>query len=145
MDKDDAVKEESKTEDKNKIDKKLLKSFLRDIADQCHCEIEDIIDFELGIHDTQPSALIGLHEEFISSPRLDNMLSTLTAIDAILHEAAHPSENSNVSMICLFDHEEVGSASAQGADSALLPDTLERIYYNLANTAKAESEKENLF
>ena len=59
MDKDDT--EEVKSDDKNRIDKKLLKSFLRDIADQCHCEIEDIVDFELGIHDTQPSALIGLH------------------------------------------------------------------------------------
>lgn len=50
MDKDDT--EEVKSDDKNRIDKKLLKSFLRDIADQCHCEIEDIVDFELGIHDT---------------------------------------------------------------------------------------------
>lgn len=142
MDKD-ADPEEGKKEDgdKNKIEKKLLKTFLREIADQCCCEIDDIVDFELGIHDAQPSALIGLFEEFISSPRLDNMLSSLCSIDAILSEAATPSENSNISMICLFDHEEVGSASAQGADSALLPDALERIYYSIAKTAGADMGK----
>lgn len=73
------------------------------------------------------------------------MLSSLAAMDAILHDAAHPNENSNVSMICLFDHEEIGSASAQGADSALLPDTLERIFYNLAASSKEDGEKEKLF
>ncbi len=83
MDKDIPEAEEAKT-DGDAIDKKLLRSFLREIADQCHCEIEDIVDFELGIHDAQPSALIGLFEEFISSPRLDNMLSSLTCIDALL-------------------------------------------------------------
>ena len=61
---------------------------------------------------------MGLHQEFISSPRLDNLGSSLVALDSLLHVAsAGPVDNAEVSIIMLFDHEEIGSQSAQGADS----------------------------
>ena len=57
--------------------------------------------------DTQPAALVGLYKEFVSSPRLDNLASSLVALDSIIESPA--GENSEVNMIMLFDHEEVGS------------------------------------
>ena len=53
---------------------------------------------------------MGLHQEFISSARLDNLGSSLVALDSILHVAsAGPADNAEVSIIMLFDHEEIGS------------------------------------
>lgn len=76
---------------------------------------ERIVDFELNLADTQPSCLIGLHEEFVSSPRLDNLASSLCSLDAIIERSKTPAESrkhSEVDMIILFDHEEIGSQSA---------------------------------
>jgi len=73
---------------------------------------DQIIDFELNCYDSQPSCLVGLHEEFVSSPRLDNMASSLCALDALILRSKIPVEqrdNAEIDMIMLFDHEEIGS------------------------------------
>ena len=73
---------------------------------------DQIIDFELNCYDSQPSCLVGLHEEFVSSPRLDNMASSLCALDALILRSKIPveqRENAEIDMIMLFDHEEIGS------------------------------------
>jgi aspartyl aminopeptidase len=72
-----------------------------------------------------------MHEEFVSSPRLDNLASSLCALDAIIKHSkldikAHR-HHSEVDMIMLFDHEEVGSQSAQGADSNMANEVTTRI------------------
>jgi aspartyl aminopeptidase len=57
--------------------------------------------------------LIGLHREFVSSPRLDNLGSSLTSLDAIIDLNTNDTkDNAEVSVIMLFDHEEIGSVSA---------------------------------
>ena len=66
-------------------------------------------------------------------------------MDAIIEEAKDPSNNSNVSLLALFDHEEVGSSSAQGADSSLIPDTLQRIFYTVCDSEKSDSDMPKLF
>jgi len=92
-----------------------------------------IVDFELQLSDTQPSAIIGACEEFVSSGRLDNQGSCYCASKALLESLAGSDgearfrADSSVRMITMFDHEEVGSLSAQGADSAFFPDTLTRV------------------
>ena len=86
-------------------------------------ERANIIDFELTCYDAQPSGLFGLHNEFVSSPRLDNLASSLCSLDALIERSKIPIEqrdNAEIDMIMLFDHEEIGSCSAQGADSNML-------------------------
>lgn len=72
-----------------------------------------------------------MHEEFVSSPRLDNLASSLCALDAIImhskKDVKTARNHSEVDMIILFDHEEVGSQSAQGADSNMANEILTRI------------------
>jgi aspartyl aminopeptidase len=73
---------------------------------------------------------MGMHEEFVSSPRLDNLASSFAALDALIKQSkvdASKRDNSEVDMILLFDHEEVGSTSAQGADSNIAKETTHRI------------------
>mmetsp|Transcript_31549 Transcript_31549/g.27945 ORF Transcript_31549/g.27945 Transcript_31549/m.27945 type:complete len:492 (-) Transcript_31549:52-1527(-) len=128
---DEEKKEENKEEAKESrysIEKKHLKSFLNLIAEEIGTTAENIVDFELSMVDTNKSQLIGLHKEFISSGRLDNMLSSLTATHALLEVSEDVQDDRSVNLIYLFDHEEIGSRSDQGADGTLVKDSLERIY-----------------
>ena len=109
------------------------------VADSLGCEVEDILDFELQLADTQPAAVIGACDEFISSGRLDNQGTCYTAtralIDSLNYDQPPPyspdcssslDEDTSIRMITMFDHEEVGSLSAQGAESPFFSETLER-------------------
>lgn len=78
-----------------------------------------VLDFELSLYDCQPPALVGLHDEFIASARLDNLLSCYLGLTALLEA---PTDEWSV-LIC-NDHEEVGSASAVGAQGPMLTETL---------------------
>jgi aspartyl aminopeptidase len=80
------------------------------------------VDGELFFYDCQPPALIGLRREFISSARLDNLLSCFLLLDGIV--ANKGPENS---LIVLNDHEEVGSLSTTGAQGPFLQNVLERL------------------
>lgn len=85
-------------------------------------DVKEILDYELSFYDVQPPALIGLHQDFIASARLDNLLSCYTGLMS-LFEAGDKSS----SLLVCNDHEEVGSASASGAQGPFLKSVLERI------------------
>lgn len=83
---------------------------------------EQVMDFELCLYDTQPAALIGLDKEFLSSARLDNLLSCFIAARSLVK-----ADITNTCIIACNDHEEVGSVSAVGADSPFLESVVARI------------------
>ena len=84
---------------------------------------EEILDFDLSLFDVNPPCLGGSDKEFIYSARLDNLLMSYCAIDAILEAEV----TDQVKLIALFDNEEVGSVSHSGADSSMLPNILDKI------------------
>lgn len=90
------------------------------------CQPADIVDWELCLADTQPAGIIGLCSEFVSGPRLDNLLSCFGALHALI-DAPDLEADSNCRVICLYDHEEIGSESAQGAASAMTEHFLRRL------------------
>lgn len=82
------------------------------IAKDLKISRDSIVNFELNLTDTQESKLTGFHEEFVSSGRLDNLASSIAALDAILEHNKKPASQRNhaeIDMIMLFDHEEIGS------------------------------------
>lgn len=97
------------------------------IAAQLNCAVADIEDFELVLFDTQKSVIGGANDEFIFSPRLDNQVSCFCAVTGLINSAESLPNETGIQLISLFDHEEVGSMSAQGANSSFLPDILKRI------------------
>lgn len=97
--------------------------FLDFLAEELKVAKEDILDFELTVYCNEKPEFIGIKDEFISSPRLDNLNSCAALVSAII--AAERAEGMN--MIALFDHEEIGSRSKQGAASILLHDMVLRI------------------
>ncbi|KAG5644080.1 hypothetical protein DXG03_009170 [Asterophora parasitica] len=91
---------------------------------------EEIHDFELSLFDTQPAVLGGLCNEFIFSPRMDNLVSSFCAVEAIADHVSvqnFPTLEGNVNCIALFNHEEIGSVSTSGAESSLIPSLLNRL------------------
>ena len=85
---------------------------------------EDIIDFDLYLYATEKGCLLGANEEFMSSPKIDNLASVYTGLIGLL-EAEENQDRINI--FVAFDNEEIGSATKQGADSNYLLNTLERI------------------
>ena len=112
------------------------------IAEELQCNVTDIVDFELSLYDTQGAALSGSRSEFLCSSRLDNLASCFTAVEALhTHASNHLVDDEDVSVVALFDHEEVGSDSYSGAGSTLISDAIERISYALAeNNAQVNIE-----
>ncbi len=84
--------------------------------------VEKVLDYELSFYDVQPPAVIGLHQDFIASARLDNLLSCYTGLMSLLSAG----EKQNCLLVC-NDHEEVGSMSAAGAQGQFLRSVLERL------------------
>ena len=102
----------------------LLTSELR-VQNQIEVDAKDVLAFDLMTYDVQPSAVSGVRGEFIHAPRLDNLASCHAALTALIGAGSAPlPQHSRV--VVLYDHEEVGSRSAQGAASPLLADALER-------------------
>lgn len=100
------------------------------IAEHAGTEVEDLVDFEIVLYDTQKACLGGLNNELIFSARLDNLGMTYCAVEGIIESLSSSSalENeSSIRLITCFDHEEIGSTSAQGAASNLLPAVLRRL------------------
>lgn len=82
----------------------------------------DIVDFELGFYDVQPPALVGVRQELLASARLDNLLSCFVGLEALL-----ACDGEQGALLVANDHEEVGSASACGAQGPFLGDVLKRL------------------
>ncbi len=89
-------------------------------------ESGEIAAFDLCFADAQPSALVGARDEYVMSGRLDNLASCHAALSALL---AHTDVGKRSRGIVLYDHEECGSQSAQGAQSAFLRDVLARLVF----------------
>ena len=85
-------------------------------------KVHEVLDFELSFYDVQPPAIIGLHQDFLASARLDNLLSCYTGMMALLKAGSDSS-----SLLICSDHEEVGSMSSSGAQGPFLKSVLERL------------------
>lgn len=103
------------------------KQLMEMVAEQLAVDVKDIEDFELILYDTNKSCIGGLNDEFVFSPRLDNQVSCYCSTTGLINSIGLLPKQTGIQLISLFDHEEIGSLSAQGADSSFLPNILERI------------------
>lgn len=97
------------------------------LANELNVKEEDILGFDLGLYEIEKGAIIGLNEEFISAGRLDDMWMVYTGIKALINSK----ETKSTKVMVCIDNEEIGSLTAQGANSALLLNILERITLSL--------------
>lgn len=111
--------------------------FINFLAEQCGVAPEDILDFDLNVYVAEAGALVGMNEEFISSPRIDNQTSVVSCLQGILN--AGVPEN-GINFIANFDNEEIGSSTKQGANSDMLNMVMEKLYAALGFDAIAAND-----
>lgn len=104
------------------------------IADGLNINIGDILDFDLSLFDTTPACLLGSNDEFITSGRLDDLSMVHSAMSALLATSDIVSPMTRV--MAIFDNEETGSGTKQGAASPILADLLRRIMMSLGYTGE---------
>jgi aspartyl aminopeptidase len=101
--------------------------FLRFLAQELDVAKEDILDFELNTFIMEEPQFVGTTDAMLSAPRLDNQ----TSVCALLSSLIDADRVNGINLIALFDHEEIGNTSKQGAASILLHDLTHRVLRNL--------------
>lgn len=103
---------------------------LRLIAEAAGCSTDDILDFDLSLYDTTPACLVGMNNEFVTSGRLDDLSMVHAAMEALVSAQA----GKQTCVMAIFDNEETGSGTKQGAASPILADLLRRITDSFGGT-----------
>ncbi|KAI3434924.1 hypothetical protein D9Q98_002978 [Chlorella vulgaris] len=117
---------------------------LRLLSKELGCEVDDIVDFELNVIDTQAGVVGGGEDEFIFCGRLDNLCMSYCCLQALVDTCANAealADETGVRAIALFDNEEVGSDSAQGAGSPVMRDCITRVTQLLAEGAEGAVQR----
>jgi aspartyl aminopeptidase len=101
--------------------------FARYLAAQVATDESCIASWDVMTHDTTGGSLAGLDDELVSSARIDDQLSCWAAVAALVAIGGEARDGDVMPVVALFDHEEVGSASASGAAGTVLASTLGRV------------------
>ncbi|QSX05789.1 M18 family aminopeptidase [Sedimentibacter sp. zth1] len=105
-------------------------NFLDVVSETINVKKEDIVSSDLFLYNRMQPSIWGSKEEFISSPKLDDLQCAFTSLKAFVE--GHSKKSINV--YCCFDNEEVGSGTKQGALSTFLVDVLSRVNEGLNKT-----------
>lgn len=106
-------------------DKSEVKNLvLRMVAEKLEVDEEDILDYDLSLYDTTKANIVGLNNDFITSGRLDDLSMAHAAVNALL---ASEEGVKMTKVMAIFDNEETGSGTKQGAASPVLMNLLKRI------------------
>ncbi|MBS5032825.1 MAG: hypothetical protein KHZ86_07645, partial [Firmicutes bacterium] len=101
-----------------------------DRDDEAGVKAEDILDTDLFLYNRMTGTLLGADGEFLASPHLDDLQCAFSSLKGFL--AAEPKDS--VAVHCVYDNEEVGSGTKQGAESTFLKDILHRINSGMGRT-----------
>ena len=99
--------------------------FMELLAEEAKVRAEDILSYDLYVYNADASQLLGMSSDFISSPRLDNV----TGIEACINGILSSDNKDSVNMSILYDNEEIGSRTKQGAGGIITGAVLEKLMY----------------
>jgi len=114
----------------------------KEIAIRLEVAPEDILDFDLYLYDTTPACTVGLNQEFISGGRLDDLSMVHAGLEALLAKDFQPS---STQVLAIFDNEETGSGTKQGAASPFFAQILERLVLAQNKTMNLSSDARDDF
>ena len=100
------------------------------VADALGCAPEEIVGSDLFVYNRAPGSVWGAADEFFSAPRIDNLMCAWGTLQGFLAAKARPG---SLDVWFSADNEETGSETRQGAGSAFLRDTLERVCKTTGN------------
>ena len=99
-------------------------TFMQTIAEAAGVSVDDILGHDLFLYNRERASIWGASEEFVSAPQLDDLQCAFSSMKGFLSSE----KNNYLALHCVFDNEEVGSSTKQGAASTFLRDTLQRIH-----------------
>ena len=111
----------------------LMNIIVEELNKQQEVAREDVLDFDLYLADATPACTFGVHDEFISSGRLDDLSMCYAGLEALIASEA----TDTTQVLAIFDNEETGSQTKQGAGSPFLSYMLKRIALAQSGTAEA--------
>lgn len=119
------------------------------IASKLDVEADDILDFDLYLYDTTPACEVGLHKEFISAGRLDDLSMVHAGLQAILGSEVDAEAKQGIPeqtmALAIFDNEETGSGTKQGAGSPFFSQVLKRIVIAQNKALRLETDPRDDF
>ena len=115
--------------DGSKLTHNTLKNI---IANKLSVDVSDVLDYDLTLYDTEKGTIVGFDNSMVLCPKLDDLSMAYAAVCAM----CDTSDSTINRVMCVFDNEEVGSGTKQGACSPLLKNVLERISEKLNFTAE---------
>lgn len=104
-------------------DEDIISNQIDEYLKQHNVKFEKICDYDLSLYNRDKAKYIGVNDEFILAPRLDDLGCVYPAFASFVNSK----DNCNFNMFCTFNDEETGSLTQQGADSEFLMDVLKRI------------------
>ncbi len=107
--------------------------FMKRVVELADVEEEQILDMDLFVYNRMDGAIWGANQEFLSAPRLDDLLCVYASKEAFLESKSEV----YVKVLAVFDNEEVGSGTMQGAKSTYMRDSLDRLSQSLGNSDEA--------
>lgn len=111
-------------------------SFEKLLAQEAGADAKNLLGYDMYLYTRQKGVLLGANEEFVFAPRLDDLQCAYGCMRALTE--SEPTDYINVCVV--FDNEEIGSSTKQGADSTFLSDSLKRIWRALGG--KSESYRQ---
>lgn len=122
------VKDESGKSDKEESGREAL-SFVSVLADKAGVKAEDILDYDLNLYVSDKAQSCGINEELLLAPRIDNVGSVAALVEGMIDgQNDTASDDNDLNIIALFDNEEIGSRTKQGADSMIFSWIIDRIF-----------------
>jgi len=125
----------------------LMNVILEELGKERAISRDDILDFDLYLADATPACTFGVHDEFISSGRLDDLSMCYAGVEALLGKlkvlegssvpVGQAESPSTTKVLAIFDNEETGSQTKQGAGSPFLATMLKRIAMAQSGTEEA--------
>ena len=117
----------------------LMNTIVEELNRQQPVRREDILDFDLYLADATPACTFGIHDEFISSGRLDDLSMCFAGLEALLATTRSEVPPATTNVLAIFDNEETGSQTKQGAGSPFLASILQRIAMSQSGTLGMEA------
>lgn len=120
------------------------------IAEEVNAADSDILDMDVYLTVRQKASKLGIKEEFYMSPRIDDLGCAYTSLMGFVSACQAQTENHGdvpkVNFWCMFDNEEVGSGTRQGAMSSFLPEVITRIekYFGMSEEERAMARNSSL-
>lgn len=97
------------------------------VASHLGIKPEDIIDYEICLYPFENAGLVGAHDEYFQSARIDDLSMAFAGIEALTTYSTENGDNADTRLVAIFDNEETGSGTKQGAASPVLRDLMERL------------------